>query len=187
MAARPAPRSTEGAGMVDIAAPIAAEREKPPPLSLGRLARAFDRVVPILSLVVVLAAWEIGSEYFEASAFLLPPPSVIAGGLVALVDRGVLVDQILVTCGEALTGFAIAGVAGMIVGALVARSRLVERTLYPYLVAIQTMPKIALAPLFVAWFGFGLASKVAVATLIAFFPVLVNAIVGLKSCDEGKI
>src|SRR5207237_3761649 len=64
---------------------------------------------------------------------------------------------------------------------------LVERTLYPYLVALQTLPKIAIAPLIVVWFGFDTSSKVVIAATVAFFPVLVNVIVGLKTIDAGKL
>ena len=65
--------------------------------------------------------------------------------------------------------------------------RLVERTVYPYLVALQTLPKIAIAPLIIVWAGFGLSSKVIIAALVAFFPVLVNVIVGLKTVEPAKI
>jgi len=76
---------------------------------------------------------------------------------------------------------------GLTLGTLIAEFRVVERILYPYLVALQTMPKIALAPVLLVWFGFGLGSKIAVAAVISLFPVLVNTIAGLKNCDSGRL
>src|SRR5207249_11818717 len=77
--------------------------------------------------------------------------------------------------------------AWIILGALIAQFRVVERTFYPYLVALQTLPKIAIAPLIIVWFGFGISSKVIIAATVAFFPVLVNVIVGLKTVDAPKL
>jgi NitT/TauT family transport system permease protein len=99
----------------------------------------------------------------------------------------VYLEHFWVTLGEALAGFAIAAVAGIAMGAGIAQFRLVERTVYPYLVALQTLPKIAIAPLIIVWAGFGLSSKVIIAALVAFFPVLVNVIVGLKTIDQSKL
>lgn len=84
-------------------------------------------------------------------------------------------------------GFAIAGIAGVVLGAGVALSPAIAGAVYPYLVATQTIPKIALAPLLILWFGYDAASKIAVAALIAFFPVLANVVAGLRDCDEGKL
>jgi len=76
---------------------------------------------------------------------------------------------------------------GLVVGAAIAQSKLAERVIYPYLIALQTIPKIAIAPLIIIWFGYGMSSKIVVSAMLAFFPVLVNVIVGLKSCDAGKL
>jgi NitT/TauT family transport system permease protein len=72
-------------------------------------------------------------------------------------------------------------------GALVAQFRVIERTVYPWLVALQTLPKIAIAPLIIIWAGYGVQSKIIIVALVALFPVLVNTIIGLKSCDQGKL
>ena len=81
----------------------------------------------------------------------------------------------------------LAAVAGVLVGSLVTQVWLLERTLYPYLIALQSMPKIAIAPLIVIWFGYGASSKVIIAAMISFFPILVNVVVGLRSCDASKL
>lgn len=151
------------------------------------LARMGDIGLPAAALLMLLAGWEWGVALLGIGAYLLPPPSMVAGAIAEMAADGSLWANLQVTLVETLGGFAIALVAGVVIGALIAQNRLVERTVYGYLVAIQTLPKIALAPLFVAWFGFGLSSKVGVAALIAFFPILVNVIIGLKSCDAGKV
>lgn len=151
------------------------------------LARLGDAALPAVTLLLLLAGWEWGVRLLGIGAYLLPPPSLVAGALADMAADGSLWANLQVTMVATLGGFAIALAAGIVIGALIAQNRLLERTVYGYLVAIQTLPKIALAPLFVAWFGFGIGSKVGVAALIAFFPILVNVIIGLKSCDAGKI
>lgn len=121
------------------------------------------------------------------SRYVMPLPSSIPAALAGLVNSGTLADNVLTTLGEAACGFAIAACLGLMLGALVAEFGIVERLLYPYLVALQTMPKIALAPVLLVWFGFGLGSKIAVAAVISLFPILVNTIAGLKSTDPGRL
>jgi NitT/TauT family transport system permease protein len=137
--------------------------------------------------VAVVALWEWVVRQWDVPAFIAPPPSAVWRSLVGGLRTGLYVDHFLVTLWEALAGFGIAAVSGIVLGALVAQSRLVERTVYPYLVALQTLPKIAIAPLIIVWAGFGLSSKVIIAALVAFFPVLVNVIVGLKTVEPAKI
>lgn len=155
--------------------------------SLARRVVKSDALATAALLFLIFAAWEGGVRGVGAQGFLVPPPSSIAVALADGIADGSLLPHLLVTAKEALLGFAIAASAGFVLGSVAAHDRLFERTVYRYLVAIQTMPKIALAPLFVAWFGFGLASKVGVAALVAFFPVLLNVVVGLKSCAPGRI
>jgi NitT/TauT family transport system permease protein len=100
---------------------------------------------------------------------------------------GLFVKHFLVTAYETLAGFLIAAALGISLGAVVAQFRLVERTIYPWLVALQTLPKIAIAPLIIIWAGYGIQSKIVIVTLVALFPVLVNTIIGLKTCDQGKL
>jgi NitT/TauT family transport system permease protein len=83
-----------------------------------------------------------------------------------------------VTLYEILAGFALGALAGFVLGALIGQSALLELVLYPYVVAFQTVPKVAVAPLFVLWFGFDTTSKVVITATIVFFPVLANTIVG---------
>lgn len=140
-----------------------------------------------LSFVLLLGFWEFAVHHYAVNAILLPPPSRIARSLLEGLTGGLYLKHFLVTVGEAAGGFCIAAVAGVIVGSLVTQFWLLERTLYPYLIALQSMPKIAIAPLIVIWFGYGASSKVIIAAMISFFPILVNVVVGLRSCDPSKL
>jgi NitT/TauT family transport system permease protein len=88
---------------------------------------------------------------------------------------------------EAIFGFSIAAFAGILFGSVISQIPILEKTFYPYLVALQTLPKIAMAPLFIIWFGFGLTSKVVICAMIAFFPILVNTIAGLKATEQQQV
>jgi NitT/TauT family transport system permease protein len=91
------------------------------------------------------------------------------------------------TLASILSGFGIGILAGVVVGALVSLLPLFERLIYPYLVALQSVPKIAIAPLFVLWFGYGIMSKVVITALVCFFPVLVSVIAGFQSTDRDQL
>ena len=177
--------------------PVTTDADDAPgrPSSLEELRRsplAFLRRRPHLPLipvvfVVFVAAWEAVVRGWGLPEFLVPAPSGVARALVGGFRSGLYVEHFWVTFYEAVAGFLIAAAAGIAIGTVIAQFQLVERTLYPYVVAFQTLPKIAIAPLLIVWFGFGLSSKVVIAALVAFFPVLVNVIVGLKTVDAGKL
>lgn len=142
--------------------------------------------VPLLFIIVV-GAWEFGFKAFAVPLYIAPAPSDILTSLVNGLQRGLFIDNALYTLSEALLGFGCAAIAGIVLGSLIAQWPLLEKTLYPYLIAIQTTPKVAIAPLFVIWFGFGMTSKVIMAGVISFFPILVNVIAGLRSTDRARI
>ena len=143
-------------------------------------------LVPLV-LVVFVLAWEGVVWAWRIPEFLVPAPSAIGRALVAGLTSRLYLDHFGVTLYESLLGFLIAAAAGIACGTLIAQFRVVEQTLYPYLVALQTLPKIAIAPLLIVWLGFGITSKVVIAALVAFFPILVNVIVGLKTVDASKL
>ncbi len=143
-------------------------------------------LVPLV-LVVVVLAWEGVVRAWRIPEFLVPAPSAIGRALAAGLTSGLYLDHFGVTLYESLLGFLIAAATGIACGTVIAQFRVVERTLYPYLVALQTLPKIAIAPLLIVWLGFGITSKVVIAALVAFFPILVNVIVGLKTVDASKL
>lgn len=142
---------------------------------------------PTLGGIVLLLVWEFVPAFFNVSKLLLPPPSAIARSLWLIYDRGLLIDNFLVTLVEALSGFATGSLAAIFFAFLVTRSVLIERMLMPYLVGLQALPKVALAPLIVVWVGIGIESKILIAAVISFFPVLINAIVGFSTVEAEKI
>jgi NitT/TauT family transport system permease protein len=146
-----------------------------------------DHLVSWGGFLLLLIIWELAVHALDIPDFILPPPSAIGVALYYGLTSGLFVKHFLVTAYETLAGFLIAAVLGISLGAVVAQFRLVERTIYPWLVALQTLPKIAIAPLIIIWAGYGIQSKIVIVTLVALFPVLVNTIIGLKTCDQGKL
>lgn len=149
--------------------------------------RLADRLTSPLFAVALIAYWEFHVRFFEVEALLLPPPSKIAVSFWNGMASGLFLQHLGITIFRALSGFAIAAVLGIALGALISQFRFVEKTVYPWVVALQTVPKIAIAPLILVWCGYGSLSKVVTATLVALFPVLVNTIIGLRSCEPAKL
>ena len=148
---------------------------------------ARNTVLRLLLLLLSLALWEGLVRLFHVRAFILPPPSRVIEALYRGTASGVYLDNFWITIAETLLGFALGSAVAFLLGTVVAVSRAVEYFIYPYVVMFQSMPKVALAPLIIVWFGLGLASKVVSAALVAFFPLLVNTIVGLRSADEDRV
>jgi NitT/TauT family transport system permease protein len=142
---------------------------------------------PAVAGAMLLAAWEILPPAFGVSKLLIPQPSSIAASLQTIMERGLLLENLLVTLFETLAGFVIGSSAAVFFAFLITRSQLVERALMPYLVGFQALPKVALAPLIVVWIGIGIESKITIAAIIAFFPVLINSIVGFSTVETEKI
>lgn len=156
----------------------------PASFSLRRTLRARPELMLIPGVfIAVVVVWEAIIRFFEIPIYIMPAPSNIA---LSLVNTSYW-DNALYTLGEAMLGFLLAAVSGIVLGGLIAQFPLAEKTLYPYLIAIQTTPKVAVAPLFIMWFGFGMTSKVIIAATIAFFPILVNVISGLRSTDPARL
>jgi len=144
----------------------------------------FDKVtvLAIALFVAFLAGWEwVLIPATGVSPALLPRPSQIAVSLFQGAAQGYLLPNTLITLQEVLIGFVVGSALGFILAAPVAEWRAVERILSPYVVALQAIPKVAIAPLFVVWFGYGLSSKVLIVGLITFFPVFINTVAGLRS------
>lgn len=142
-------------------------------------------LLPGLLLGLLLAGWEGWVRVTETPRWLLPPPSAVARTLI--VDRALLLHHTGVTLREVLLGFALALVAGLLLAAAIDTSRILERAVYPLVIASQTVPIPALAPLFLIWFGYGLLPKVLVTALVGFFPIAVNTVDGLRSPDRDAL
>lgn len=134
--------------------------------------------------IALIAAWQIAVPAFGIRPFIMPTPFEIGTSLVRGFGSGAYGSDLLVTLTEMLGGFGIAVLGGIVLGALIVEVRMIERVVYPLIVAVQSLPKIALAPLLLMWIGFGLSSKIAMAALVAFFPMLVNTIAGLRASDR---
>jgi NitT/TauT family transport system permease protein len=145
------------------------------------------RLASPLFAAALIAYWEIHVRVFKVDPLLLPPPSQIALSFWHGMTSGLFLSHFATTIFRALSGFAVATLCGVTLGALMCWFRIVEQTIYPWVVALQTVPKIAIAPLILVWCGYGSLSKIVTAALVAFFPVLVNTIVGLRSCEQGKL
>ena len=146
-------------------------------------------VAMIAIFVVFVGIWQFVHEFKIVSNIILPSPWETALELVVvgknLLSGGYLLGAFWVTTQEVLIGFAIAVFLGVSLGTIVGETSLGERAVLPYLVAIDTMPKVAFAPVFIAWLGFGISSKVALAAFIATFPVVVGTAAGLHAADEN--
>jgi NitT/TauT family transport system permease protein len=133
---------------------------------------------PVILTVCLLAIWEIGVALSGVSPLVLPRPSQIFA--VMILKAPEFLRHSMVTGGEVVLGFLIAIVLGSLLGVVIALSPLLGSAIYPVLVSAQVMPKVAIAPLLVIWLGFGLGSKFAMTALIAFFPIVINTIIGLN-------
>jgi NitT/TauT family transport system permease protein len=155
-------------------------------ISTSSLADALDAWWrPALFMIVVVAIWWAVTAAGWIKPYLIPSPLAVLGEFVT--DGPLLAKSSAITLYETVIGFAIATIVGLAFAVAIVYSRSVERTLYPLLLVAQVVPKIAIAPLFVVWLGFGIVPKVLVAVLIAFFPVVISSVAGLRSVDPELI
>jgi len=140
---------------------------------------------PACGLVVATLAWDLAIRIFDVKPFILPPPLAVMQSIID--DFPALMQHGWVTLKEVLWGFALAVVVGMPLAVAIVSWPLAERATYPLLVGAQVVPKIAIAPLFIVWLGFGMAPKILVAFLLAIFPIVVDTVLGLRSVETEKI
>ena len=149
----------------------------------------------LLQLLVIagfLLAWHLLVVGLDVASYIVPRPLHVFQALWSGLNVNPLSAQsyyyhTYYTLLSTVSGFVLGSIAGVALGIMVAESPFLERHLFPYVVAIRSIPKLALAPLFIVWFGFGLAPKVATVTLMTFFPVAVNAIEGFRSIEPERI
>jgi NitT/TauT family transport system permease protein len=144
--------------------------------------RMIDRVLPpLIILCVVLAGWEGAVRLFDVPPWLLPAPTDVA---TRLLKTSNLWYHTALTVLEALAGFAVSAVLGVLLSAGIVHSRFLERGVFPYIIVSNAIPVVAILPLLTIWFGFGIAPKIMICTIISFFPVVTNTTRGLKSADR---
>ena len=134
-----------------------------------------------------LLVWHYAVLLTDIQEFILPGPLKVFEGLQTQLQDELFYSHLWVTTQEALVGFFLAAVFAISLGTAVSQIRVIEKMVMPYIAAIQTIPKVALAPLFVIWFGYGMSSKIVMAAVICFFPILINVIEGLNSADPERI
>ena len=141
-------------------------------------------LVPVAAAAVLfIVAWKLIVVVGNYPRFILPTPEDVASRFVSAWADGIMTPHTVTTLSEVVLGFALGASLAVVIGYLLARSRLAERLLSPYLVAAQATPILALAPLIALWFGSGLGSKVLICALIVFFPIAVSTMVGIRSAD----
>ncbi len=142
-------------------------------------------VRPFLLIAFLLAIWDLSIRFFNVPAYLVPPPGEVVHQLI--IEWKLLLRESSKTMIAILGGFALSILIGIPIAMTIAYSRTVESFVYPLLVFSQSIPKVAIAPLFVVWFGFGLIPKVISAFLLGFFPVVVSTVMGFKSVETDMI
>jgi NitT/TauT family transport system permease protein len=137
------------------------------------------RLLPIACTVAAFAVWELLVRVLHIPAFLLPAPSAVLEKLYT--QRGMFLMQTWPTVTSIFIGFVLAVGVGIPIATMMVYSKNISNAIYPLLLTAQILPKVALAPLFIVWFGFGLLPKVAMTFLIAFFPIIIDTVIGLQS------
>jgi NitT/TauT family transport system permease protein len=156
-----------------------------PTVTRRRARSALDGLAPVvLAFAVFVLAWKAIVVVTRLQTFILPAPEDVAARFVTAWADGTLLPHAWATLVEVVLGFTVGALAGVAFGYALARSRLVERLISPYLVAAQAVPILALAPLLALWFGPGLLAKVVICGLIVFFPVAISTLVGIRSVDR---
>jgi ABC-type nitrate/sulfonate/bicarbonate transport system permease component len=149
------------------------------------ISRYRNPLTTALLVVLILLFWEAAVRWFSLPAIILPSPSAIAIYLYENFPK--LVGHAWVTTYEILVGFSIGAVLGIFIAQAMMEFPLLRGSVYPLVIASQTIPKIAIAPLLIIWFGVGLAPKLITVALLALFPVLINTVVGFESADRGHL
>jgi NitT/TauT family transport system permease protein len=163
------------------------------PIALARMPRAsrFDAtrllniLLPLLLILGIFVVWWGSVKIFAIPEYLLPAPGAVASRIVA--DFDLFARHARSTITVILLGFFLSAILGVALALAVVLNRTIERTLMPLIVGSQTIPKVAIAPLFIVWLGFGLEPKVAVTFLISFFPVVVSSVAGLKAVESDML
>jgi NitT/TauT family transport system permease protein len=140
--------------------------------------RVVGWVLPLATLALLVVAWHVATRLFDWPRWLVPSPVDVWHALVD--ERGYLPRHVLTTLLETLGGFALAIAVGIPLAVAIAYSRFLERTIYPVLLALNAVPKIAIAPILVLWMGFGAGPKVVVAFLLCVFPIVIATATGLR-------
>jgi NitT/TauT family transport system permease protein len=156
------------------------------PMSRGR-SLATRLIPPIVTFVLIIGLWQLAVANEWVSEFILPPPQDVAVSFYELVFEENLWSDIWATTWVTVAGFLLGCALGIGLALACGLSRILSSALYPYVVSLQVTPRIALAPIIIAWLGFGYAPKIAIVVLVVFFPVFVNTLAGIASVDRDSL
>ncbi|MFF3572142.1 ABC transporter permease [Nocardia jiangxiensis] len=164
---------------------VADDRELVRPPRRSRAKQLARIGIPLVFAVVAIALWQLVVKVTGQPAYLVPGPLDVLDAL--RTGASDLIEPTIVTIKEAYLGFLLAAVSGFAVALVMARWRVAELGVYPYLVILQTVPIIAVAPIFVVWFGAGNATNIIIAAMLAVFPIAANTLQGLRSTDRNLV
>lgn len=155
-------------------------------MSRQKVMRVLPWVVTPVLVVVIVVIWQLVVSIGQVNPFLFPPPGAVGEKFIGLFSAPDIWSHTLTTLSEILIGFAIAVVTGVVVGVLLGKLPWLEASVRPLIVITQVAPKVAFIPLFVIWFGFGITSKIWLSALLAFFPIMLNMLLGVRSVEQGQ-
>lgn len=144
-------------------------------------------VHPLITAIVLLTIWSLSVRVFEIPDYLIPSPGAVLTTLKTGYIDGHYWPHFFFTLTNTVVGYALGCGLALVFGAIIAESRTFERFFFPYIVALQATPKVAIAPLILVWFGYGMASKVVLVALMTFFPVFINTITGLRQTNPALL
>ncbi len=157
-----------------------------PRTGFGGVGAWITRQGPVLAIfAAIFVLWELGTRLFHVPDFILPSPSMIIDKII--VTWQLLLVNAFVTAQEIVLGFGLSIVLGIPIAIAVVYSRIFERVAFPFMVSLQTIPKVALAPILVMWLGYGILPKIMVAFLISFFPIVISAVVGMRATEKEMV
>lgn len=147
----------------------------------------YAKLFSFLLLIGIVLIWELFIHVKNISSLILPAPSEIAENLVQNFATGYFYPHIAATIFEIIGGFILGAMLGISLGLVVAQSKIVQAVIAPYIIASQAMPKLALAPMLILWFGFGFTPKILIVVLVCFFPVFESTLTGLSYVSQEKL
>lgn len=147
--------------------------------------RALPWIITPLLIIAIIAIWQVLVTLLNVNPFIFPPPGEVFSSFIGLAGESSTWSATLTTVTEIVIGFVIAILVGLVVGVVLGKIPWLEASLRPLIIIAQVSPKVAFVPLFVIWFGFGMTSKIVLSTMLAFFPIMLNVLLGVRSVEQG--
>jgi NitT/TauT family transport system permease protein len=147
----------------------------------------WDYIFKIITFIAIITLWEGIVRGLNVSSSIFPTATATISSFFKIIVDAKNLMHLWATFSETAIGFFLGSLSGVLLGILVAEVQWVKKLVFPYIIALNSVPKMALAPLFLVWFGFGIASKLAIIIVTTFFPVLINMVAGLRKIDESQI